>query len=261
MDYQATFKRYEVKYMLTPQQKTAVASAMKPYMELDKYRRTTIRNIYFDTENFRLIRHSLEGPVYKEKLRLRSYQTATDDSPAFIELKKKYRSVVYKRRIELPYSEAERCLIGGEPIPEESQIADEIEYFRSFYKGLRPAMFISYEREAFYSDDGSDFRVTFDENILYRTDDFSLKSEAYGTPILSPNATLMELKTSGAFPLWITKALTDAGIRKVSFSKYGVAYSREFIAAREQSGRNYNQNRIFAQDNRMKTTSGGRIYA
>ena len=72
MKYQTVFKRYELKYMLDAAQKQQILLAMKPYMVLDKYGRTTIRNIYFDTDNYRLIRRSIEKPLYKEKLRSRT---------------------------------------------------------------------------------------------------------------------------------------------------------------------------------------------
>ena len=136
MAYQATFKRYEIKYLLTQQQKEAVLQAMKPYMKLDGYGRTVIRNIYFDTGNFRLIRRSLEKPSYKEKLRIRSYQTAADDDSVFVELKKKYKSVVYKRRLTLPEAQAMNIFRYDLPLPVQSQIAEEIEYFRSYYADL-----------------------------------------------------------------------------------------------------------------------------
>lgn len=87
MAYQATFKRYEIKYLLTQAQKEEILRAMTPYMKLDIYGRTTIRNIYFDTDSYRLIRRSLEKPAYKEKLRVRSYQTASGEDPFFVELK------------------------------------------------------------------------------------------------------------------------------------------------------------------------------
>lgn len=224
MAYQATFKRYEIKYLLTQQQKQAILQAMQPYMKMDDYGRTVIRNIYFDTDTFRLIRRSLEKPAYKEKLRVRSYQTADDDDPVFIELKKKYKSVVYKRRLTLPEAQAMNTFRYGLPIPVESQIAEEIEYFRSYYTGLRPTVFLSYEREAFYSLDGGDFRVTFDENILYRENDLSLSSEAYGISLLEKGQTLMEVKTSGGLPLWMSHELNRLRVFKTSFSKYGLAY-------------------------------------
>ena len=88
MAFQTVFRRYELKYMLTLEQKEKILEAMSPYMQLDKYGRTTIRNIYFDTDNYRLIRRSIEKPAYKEKIRIRSYSQATADSTVFVELKK-----------------------------------------------------------------------------------------------------------------------------------------------------------------------------
>lgn len=92
MAYQAIFKRYEIKYLLDEEQKKALLKAMEPYMRLDGYGRTTIRNIYFDTEDYRIIRRSLEKPAYKEKLRIRSYKAAESGDTVFAELKKKYNS-------------------------------------------------------------------------------------------------------------------------------------------------------------------------
>lgn len=226
MAYQATFKRYEIKYLLTKQQKDAVLRAMQPYMEPDQYGRTTIRNLYYDTDTYRLIRRSLEKPAYKEKLRLRSYQAAAPQDPVFVELKKKYQAVVYKRRLALPQTQAMTSFQRGLPLPVHSQIANEIEYFRSYYGSLRPTVFLSYEREAYHALDGGEFRVTFDENILYRTCDLSLGSEAFGTSLLDDDQTLMELKIPGALPLWMSHALCRLGIYQSSFSKYGQAYQR-----------------------------------
>lgn len=224
MAYQTTFERYEIKYLLNAQQKEQLLRAMRGQMQLDQFGRSTIRNIYYDTDTFRLIRRSLEKPAYKEKLRIRSYRQVQPDEPVFVELKKKFQSVVYKRRLVLPEEQAMTSFHTGDALPVQSQIADEIEYFRAYYRTLRPTVFLSYEREAFYALDGSDFRITFDENIRYRCQDFSLGSPVYGTPLLSSGQTLMEIKTAGGMPLWITHALTEHGIFPTSFSKYGAAY-------------------------------------
>lgn len=224
MAVQTVFKRYELKYLMTREQQQLLLKIMDGHMALDKYGHTTIRNIYFDTDNYRLVRHSIEGPPYKEKLRIRSYSHVTGNDNVFVELKKKYKSVVYKRRLVLPLDETMEALTMHRPLPVKSQIADEINYFCSYYRTLRPAVFLGYEREAFYSTDGSDFRVTFDENILYRDDDVSLSGEIYGTPIIEKNQVLMEIKTPGGIPMWMTDFLTQQKIYKTSFSKYGAAY-------------------------------------
>ena len=224
MGFQTVFQRYELKYLLTQEQKETVLMAMQPYMTLDKYGRTTIRNLYYDTDTYLLVRRSIEKPAYKEKLRVRSYSRTDNDSAAFVELKKKYKSVVYKRRISLPYAEATAWLSREKHPDEHTQIANEIDYFLEYYGTLHPTVFLSYEREAYYCNDGSDFRVTFDDNILCRQDDLSLASDIYGTPILPESRVLMEIKCSGGIPLWMTHALSEEKIYKTSFSKYGTAY-------------------------------------
>lgn len=224
MAFQTVFKRYEIKYMLTASQKAAVLKAMQPYMEPDGYGRSTVRNVYFDTENYRLARRSLEKPDYKEKLRIRSYAQATADSIVFAELKKKYNGVVYKRRISLTEKEATAWICGKEPCPRQTQIASEIDYFMHYYGLLKPSVFLSYQREAYYSKNGDDFRVTFDENILSRQDAPSLCADVYGTKIIPDGITLMEIKCSGGIPLWMVRVLSDLHIYKTSFSKYGTAY-------------------------------------
>ena len=224
MAVQTVFKRYELKYLLTMAQKETVLKAMQPYMTLDKYGKTTIRNLYYDTDTYLLIRRSIEKPAYKEKLRIRSYSRIDADSTAFVELKKKYKSVVYKRRISLPYTDATAWLSREKHPDKHTQIANEIDYFLDYYGSLHPTVFLSYERKAYYCNDGSDFRVTFDDNILCRQEDLSLESEVYGTPILPEGKVLMEIKCSGGIPLWMTHVLSEEKIYKTSFSKYGTAY-------------------------------------
>lgn len=224
MAVQTVFKRYEFKYMINAGQKAKILAAMNPYMQPDKYGRVTVRNIYFDTDNHLLIRRSIDKPVYKEKLRIRAYSKAQSDDPVFVELKKKYKSVVYKRRIVLPQNEAMDWVCGKASCSKQTQITKEIDYFINFYKTLRPAVFLSYEREAYAALDSSDFRVTFDDTILCRQNDLSLSSEVSGAPILQSDMAVMEIKCSGGIPLWMTEALTRERIFKTSFSKYGTAY-------------------------------------
>lgn len=226
MAYQACFQRYELKYMLTRLQKEAFLEVIRPHMVLDQYGRTVIRNLYYDTDSFRLIRRSIERPAYKEKLRVRSYHRAGADEDVFVELKKKYKSVVYKRRVAMPQGDALQWLCGDDAFAPQGQIPAEITYFRDYYASLHPTVFLSYEREAFYCLDGSDFRVTFDENVLARQQDLSLGIDPYGTALLPDGMTLLELKVSGAVPLWVTDFLTKQRIYKTSFSKYGTAYQK-----------------------------------
>ena len=228
MDYQKIFRRYELKYLISDEQLRRVLCAMDGHMRPDAYFKSTVRSLYFDTESYRLARHSIEHPAYKEKLRLRSYSQADAETLVFAELKKKYDSVVYKRRIDIPEGEAMQWICSGAAPAEESQITREIDYFINYYGSLKPAALITYDRLAYKSSEGSDLRITFDSNILARVDDMTLESEIYGEDILPEGMTIMEIKTAGGMPLWLTDALSANRIYKSSFSKYGTVY-REMI--------------------------------
>lgn len=225
MDNNNTFQRRELKYLLDPWQKSAVFSAMQGHMQGDRYPDSAISNIYFDTPDFLLIRRSLEKPIYKEKLRMRSYGIAKEGGTVFVELKKKYRSMVYKRRVPMELSQAESYLSYNPPTGKACQIRKEIDYFLDFYQPLQPAMFLSYQREAFVGIQEQGLRVTFDKDILWRREQITLRSGAYGVSALEPGFTLMEVKAVGAIPLWLAKVFSENGIYKTSFSKYGRAYS------------------------------------
>ena len=192
----------------------------------DEYGRTTIRNIYFDTMDYRLIRRSIERPVFKEKLRIRSYGRAAPESTVFVELKRKYRDTVYKRRLPLCAERAVRWTRGLCPCGTDTQISREIDYFLSYYGALRPTVFLSYEREAYRSRKVGSFRVTFDDTILCRETDLSLEADVYGAPLLEDGLVLLEIKCAGGIPLWMTGILSKEHIYKTSFSKYGAAYQK-----------------------------------
>ena len=223
MAYRDIFKRYELKYILSAEQYRFIKKEMENYMRGDKYGESDICNLYCDTPDFLLIRRSVEKPFYKEKLRLRSYGVAKQGTDVFVEIKKKYDSVVYKRRIATDENNALDMVSGIREI--DSQIGREISYFTKLYKGIAPKMFISYRREAFYGREDKEFRITFDRSILWRTDDLSLSSGIYGSPVLPENKILMEIKTAAAIPMWLVKVLSEHKIYKTSFSKYGTAYT------------------------------------
>ncbi|MCM1131179.1 MAG: polyphosphate polymerase domain-containing protein [Roseburia sp.] len=226
MRSETTFERHEIKYLLTEEQAERLKNLMQNHMKSDSFGNSIICNIYLDTKDYLLIRRSIEKPVYKEKLRYRSYGIVDKDTIVFCELKKKYNSVVYKRRISLKASELEQNLVTRLP---NTQIGREIAYCFSRYENLSPKIFLSYEREAYYgiTDDG--FRITLDRNILWRDYDLSLTKGAYGSRILEADKVLLEVKTMGALPLWLVKFLSKNKIYKTSFSKYGSVYTSMLI--------------------------------
>ena len=232
--YQDSFARVECKFLLSPEQYEGLMPKILEMAAVDEYGRTKILNTYYDTPDYRLIRTSLEKPVYKEKLRLRSYGVPEGDTRVFMEIKKKYDGIVYKRRVSLSCAEAEKCMREGRPLPrtDHPQIDREIAYFREYYEGLRPAMAVSYDRVALAGTKDPHLRITLDENICWRTWNLRLSGGGEGKPLLSEGQRLMELKFERAVPLELARRMSELGIRKTNFSKYGMGY-KQYITGKE----------------------------
>lgn len=279
---ETTFQRKEVKYLLSAQQLSRVRAMIQDHLSPTEFSDQHITSIYLDTPDRSLISHSLEKPLYKEKLRLRTYDDSADGDRAFIELKKKFMGVVYKRRAPLSLNAGYAFLKGAswdeaacafpcldeegapiEPSIESRQIAAEIEACRVRHGQLIPSMGIRCRREAYTSvGDEIPVRITFDHEISY-CDYFDQNArKSFGAfpesadpltgpatspestrahltsaiervkapstpamrPLLEPGACIMEIKVSGAMPLWLSTALSTCQVFPSSFSKYGEAY-------------------------------------
>ncbi|MGI6109303.1 MAG: polyphosphate polymerase domain-containing protein [Eubacteriaceae bacterium] len=225
--YSAYFRRYEKKYLLSREQFAELSRILPEYFEPDIFHKSLIRNIYLDTDNNRLVRASNEKPDYKEKLRIRMYEDPDREARAFLELKKKYDGVVYKRREAVPLSELRDQDIFDK---KDTQIMKEIRYLFQFYGKLKAAMFLSYKRIALRGKEDPELRITFDGDIRYRTDNLTFEAGIGGRPLLEQGQVLMEIKTPEAIPLWFSKILSELGIYPVSFSKYGKAFLTEEAA-------------------------------
>lgn len=224
--YISNFKRMEKKYLLSENDYNHIMSKLNQYLEKDPYYKSTICNIYFDTENFDLIQSSLEKPIYKEKVRLRSYGIPQLDDTVFLEIKKKYKGVVGKRRIQLKLSEFYDYL-EKHNIPNcNKQILEELDYCFKHYN-LQPKVFIAYDRLSYYSKENREFRITFDTNIRSRYDNLRLELGDSGNLYFQDKRYIMEVKTLDSFPMWFTKILEGCHIYPDSFSKYGNIYSKK----------------------------------
>ena len=218
------FRRREIKFLLDPDQRRAVEEELQRRMVPDEHGPSTVCSLYYDTPDYRMIRRSLEKPVYKEKLRLRCYGIATAEADIFLELKKKYKGVVYKRRVKVTEPEAVAFMQRTGELRKQNQISREIRYTRDFYADLEPRVFLCYDREAWYDPADRGFRMTLDRNIRYRTDRLTLTEDFKGKTLLPPERSLLEVKAEGGVPLWLVHLLGRENIRKQSFSKYGSAY-------------------------------------
>lgn len=231
-----TFNRTEIKYLLTTKQKDSLLSLLSQYMDCDKFNKNnkpyTICNLYLDTPADELIIRSLEKPIFKEKIRLRSYGPVSLSDTVFLESKKKYNKVVNKRRSSCSLEAAYNYFsTGALPICENSnlQVLKEIDHTMKFYN-LKPKVFLSYDRFAFFEKNNSDFRVTIDQNIQTRRHNLDLQIPPSGTQLLEKDQWLLEAKAFKTFPLWFVQFLSEKNINCTSFSKYGTEY-KKYIGA------------------------------
>lgn len=260
------FSRYEKKYLLDESKFKYILDAMQGKMIADKYNKDNklynIANIYYDTPDDALIRTSIAKPVYKEKLRLRSYGVPELQDKVFLEIKKKFKGLVNKRRTKLVLDEAYKLTLDGvEPTLKDymnEQVLNEIKYFLKIYN-LQPKVYLAYDRMAFFEDGNSDFRITFDTNIRSRREDVRLEAGNHGELLIDNNMWLMEVKSSEAVPLWFTKILTEAEAYPTSFSKYGNEYKKYLIKNKMIKGDNNLCLPIYLRQQQVKQFPQGQL--
>ena len=227
-DTKLTFKRLEKKFLLSAEKYEALMEALAGHIVPDLYFESTVCSIYYADDRFSLIRHSIEEPVYKEKLRVRSYNVPDPEGTVFVELKKKFQGTVYKRRVAMTAAQAENWLNGGTPAPEDSQMVREIQWFLDVNRPS-PRVFIACERQAYVAADDPELRITFDREIRYRETELALTAGSHGEPITQPGQVLMEVKIPGTAPLWLAHIFSELAVYPTGFSKYGTAYKTKLL--------------------------------
>lgn len=230
---QNTFCRREKKLLIDASLATVLQQEIAPFVDADKYnvdgKPYTICNLYFDDDADSVIRHSLSKPTFKEKMRLRSYGTPALGDRVFLEIKRKANRVGTKRRVTMTLRDAYAYLENG-TYPTgltalDAQILREMDAYRATHP-VAPKVYISYLRNAFFGKDDPSFRITFDQEILTRRTDLALELGRYGTALLPPGKILLEIKFTGAVPLWFARIMSRHGLSFGSYSKYGNEYKQ-----------------------------------
>lgn len=127
------FRRIEKKYRLTAAKRTAVEQAIAGRLAASEAERHRVTSLYLDTPERTLTSRSLARPPFKEKLRLRAYGTVGGDAlvrafapdgarlsdgeaatEVFLEMKRKLKGVVSKRRVGMSLG-AVRLFLAGIP--------------------------------------------------------------------------------------------------------------------------------------------------
>ena len=220
------FQRVEQKYVLTEKEYKALFKKIKSHIEKDYYFQSTICNIYFDTDNNEYILRSLEKPMFKEKVRLRSYNVPKEDDIVFLERKGKFKGVVFKRRVEVKLKDIYKYLETGKiPKNNNPQIMAEIDYVIK-KDNLKPKIFLAYDRECYHDKEDQNFRITFDKNLRSRLENLRLEEGDAGKLYSKEKIYIMELKSLASVPMWFVKILSECKIYPKSFSKYGNIYKQ-----------------------------------
>lgn len=222
------FRRVEQKYLITVSQYEQLVEQMGDRMRNDKNGtngRYTVASLYFDNAEKSIYFETKNKLKYRQKLRLRVYDSATEETTAFFEVKQKHNKVVNKRRLRMPLKEAYRYL---EPNHDpdltqydttNTQVLKEIDYFKKYYN-LEPEMVVSYDRHAMHGADNDDLRLTFDMNLRCRKDDLRLDHGPYGENFIDKNLVVLEVKVESSVPLWLTRILQSLDCEQRSASKF-----------------------------------------
>lgn len=218
-----SFLRFEKKYLLSHNQIIEIKKKLDDYVVPDCHPFNSLMSVYYDNDDYSLITKSIEKPMFKEKLRIRSYAPPLDNDKVYVELKKKFDGVVYKSRTMATYKDILSNIHDADF--EDRQVGKEIKYLLEYYKGLKPKIFVSSDRSYYIGKNDKSLRITFDENMKYRTKNVYLASDTNDKPLTDKG--IMEVKVYGAEPLWLTRILDDMGIYSNGFSKVGNAYLKE----------------------------------
>jgi len=220
------FQRVEQKYILDEDEYEKLFDKLKNHLTKDIYYRSTICNIYFDTDNYDLIVNSIDKAPFKQKIRIRSYNIPKINDKVFLELKCKFKGVVFKRRVKMKLNDIYDYLEDGS-IRENSndQIMKEIDYVIK-KSNLKPKLFLAYDRLSYYANDNKNLRVTFDNNLRSRDEDLKLELGDAGKKYTKDNFYIMEIKSRDSIPLWFSSILNELKIYPNTFSKYGNIYKK-----------------------------------
>lgn len=235
MQDQKTFDRIEKKCLITAEQKHHMLSAICENMKEDGYFISEVFNIYFDTDNYDLIIQSIEQPIFKEKLRARSYG---EYNKVFFEIKTKLcgkeNNVGYKRRVRVTKRDYNKLVKGKTTVldlmpknadsPNDYQVAKEVDYLIKHFN-LKPKILVFYTRESYQGENG--LRITFDENLKYRTENVNFTKQKIDQNYFNDEKNIiMEIKAHGVLPLWLVKKLSAERIFPQQFSKVGKIYQK-----------------------------------
>ncbi|MEM8484899.1 MAG: polyphosphate polymerase domain-containing protein [Bacteroidota bacterium] len=234
--------RNELKYLvpsiLLDELRNVITHFAKPdkYSKLRGTRGYTIRSIYLDTPSLDFYIEKIEGYEKRRKLRIRGYNEGTlNESPVFLEIKRKEGAKIEKQRVQVPYLAAASLLDCADPLgsivplmPSPQADADMRAFlFHARKRPMRPINLVVYEREAFEGHAEESLRLTLDKNLragLYPAMDGLYEEK--GLYDVVPGHFILEVKFDHFYPVWLRPFLSRHQLKKQALSKYVMAIDR-----------------------------------
>lgn len=226
-------QRFEFKYHLSQESALAVRDFVSSYLDLDEYGATQpnfsypVHSLYLDSRNFKTYQDTINGERNRFKLRIRYYESG-EHTPVYFEIKRRYNSVIAKKRAKVRRSSAAKLAAGhfaspldlSEDTPENLEAMNYISE-RINLLNARPSVHVSYLREAWVADGSNKIRVTMDRNVLsepiYK---LSLQPEMQNPVKVFGNDVILELKFTDRYPEWFKTLVEIFGLRQESAAKY-----------------------------------------
>ena len=213
--------RHEEKYILTYAQYALLRGRANMSLLPDTHGTNgtyTITSLYYDDPQDTGLYEKLDGLALHSKFRVRT----DDHNDGFIKLERKDKPGIMTQKISAAIAPAQLELLTEPGAWEQfSDTARELTQ-QIQAKALRPVVAIRYTRDAFYHP-GSDFRLTFDQNIEVIPPDVKALTDGsvQGLPALTPGSVVMEIKYGSHIPAFARK-LTHIQAPQLSLSKYAL---------------------------------------
>ena len=235
--------RLEYKYLVPNSLLDRMRSDMRPYTEIDQFAEQrasneyTVRSVYYDTPQFDCYDEKMDGLKVRRKIRIRGYDQAEEDSVVFLEIKKKYANFIAKHRAPLLRRNLD-ALFSSRDLEQyiiplsgtDREKGDAQRFLYHYYRhGLRPAVLVVYEREAFHGKLDPSLRLTFDKNL--RGTIFPSLDMLYEEKRLEYAMSrhfIFEVKFfRGALPAWVLSIIERYSLPRMALSKFTICLDAE----------------------------------
>ncbi|MCC5926471.1 MAG: polyphosphate polymerase domain-containing protein [Bacteroidetes bacterium] len=228
-------QRFEFKYRVSEHKAQVMRPFIESFLNIDAYGvlqsdlSYPVHSIYLDSPSLKTYTDTLNGNRNRYKMRVRYYENG-DDTPVYLEIKRRYDKVIAKKRA-IVYREAVQRILDGafaspdflvDPSPDQ---IEALEYFCNIRTRLdaQPKTHIAYRREAYENDNNNAVRVTFDRQVV--TEAIPARPLEFRTITDNPvsvfgSEVILELKFTNRFPAWFKDVVQSYGLRQESAAKY-----------------------------------------